>query len=165
MKRALVVVGILAAVLVPAVPAHAGGGCHDRSHTEAAGSSVDLKMNCFKPSVLSVEPGTTVTFTNRDDVEHAISGNSIDEWKTLDAGASTTQRYDTPGTYAYMCHLHPAMTGAVVVGTPALAAATQPIVESESDGGGVALLPIAAALVVGLVGGAVIAGRRVASSG
>ena len=157
-----------------AAPAHAGGGCHDPSHTEAAGTTVEMHKACFTPTVLRVDPGATVTFTNRDDFLHVLSGGGFADWTEVGAGGSVQQRYDAPGTYAYMCHLHPGMSGAVVVGDgrgfaapvavePALASAVEPAPEGGSDG--VPLALAAAALVVGALAGFVAGRRRVTSGG
>jgi plastocyanin len=118
----MVLVGV--GVVGTAPPAVAGGGgCH-RPRTDATGSTVETRDACFTPTVLRVEPGTTVTFVNRDGMEHAVAGQDLGFYE-LGEGAEATHRFDAPGVYAYQCYLHPTMTGAVVVGdaAPVLAAA------------------------------------------
>ena len=71
----------------------------------------------FTPRVLTVKPGTTVTWINKDDVPHLIvnTQNRFRSSPVLD----TDQRYSTtltkPGTYDYFCSLHPQMQGRLVV--------------------------------------------------
>ena len=63
-----------------------------------------------------MKPGTTVTWTNRDDIPHAIA--AVDKGfksKALDTDDSYSFTFTTPGTFAYFCSLHPHMTGTIVV--------------------------------------------------
>jgi hypothetical protein len=64
---------------------------------------------------LRTAPGATVTFTNTDGMLHALSGAGMG-YAELEPGTSVTATYAAAGIYPYMCHLHPGMTGAVVVG-------------------------------------------------
>jgi plastocyanin len=64
-----------------------------------------------------VSVGTTVTWTNHDDVPHTIvSTEQRFKSPVLDTDGRFSQQFDTPGTYGYFCSLHPKMTGRVVVG-------------------------------------------------
>jgi plastocyanin len=63
-----------------------------------------------------VKAGTTVTWTNNDDIPHAIAAvNKQFKSKALDTGDAYSFTFTTPGTYQYFCSLHPHMTGAIVV--------------------------------------------------
>jgi len=114
--RAAVVVAILvtAGTTLWASPAKAGGGCHSAA-TQGRGTSVKLEGACFLPTVLRVADGTTVTFTNADPFTHVVSGVGID-YTELTTGAAVQQTFHGPGVYPFMCHLHPGMSGAIVVG-------------------------------------------------
>ena len=65
---------------------------------------------------MTVAVGTTVTWTNHDDVPHTAtaSDKSFDS-KSLDPDASFSYTFDKPGTYSYFCAVHPFMTARVVV--------------------------------------------------
>src|SRR5256885_15859030 len=52
-----------------------GGGCHEPL-TDGRGTNVDLKATCFLTTVLHVNAGETVTFTNRDEAQHTVTGAS-----------------------------------------------------------------------------------------
>ena len=112
---------MLAAALgdAPKAAVAGGGGCHGRSSTESSGDSVKITNGtCFTPTVLHVEAGTTVTWTNTTAETHDVAGATL-EWgnyNELRNGDSTQFRFDAPGTYPYYCFLHPGMTGAIVVG-------------------------------------------------
>ena len=71
----------------------------------------------FAPAMASVASGTTITWTNRDDVPHNIvSTDQKFKSPVLDTDEQFSHRFDTPGTYKYFCSIHPRMTGQVVVG-------------------------------------------------
>ena len=106
--------GAVATMVIPARPAAAGGGCHT-SPTEGRGTTVELSKLCMSPTVLRAEEGATVTFVNRDDMEHNVSSNGFYN-DFAKAGDTWQYRFAVSGTYAYACLLHPGMTGAIVVG-------------------------------------------------
>ena len=70
----------------------------------------------FAPAVASVTPGSTVTWTNRDDVPHTIvSAQRKFKSPVLDTDQQFSHTFELPGTYDYFCSIHPRMTGQVVV--------------------------------------------------
>jgi Icc protein len=71
----------------------------------------------FAPATASVPVGTTITWTNRDDVPHnVVSTEQKFKSPVLDTDERFSHRFDVPGTYKYFCSIHPRMTGRVVVG-------------------------------------------------
>jgi 3',5'-cyclic-AMP phosphodiesterase len=83
----------------------------------AAGEQVVVDNFTFTPTDLPVAVGSTITWTNRDDVPHAIvSTEQIFKSPVLDTDERFSHRFDSPGAYKYFCSLHPRMTGRVVVG-------------------------------------------------
>lgn len=81
-----------------------------------APSAVAIDNFTFKPQRLTVKAGTTVTWTNRDDIPHAIAATDKSfKSKVLDTDNSYSFTFTTPGSYTYFCSLHPHMTGTVVV--------------------------------------------------
>jgi Icc protein len=70
----------------------------------------------FSPATASVPVGTTITWTNRDDVPHnVVSTEQKFKSRVLDTDEQFSQRFDAPGTYQYFCSIHPKMTGRIVV--------------------------------------------------
>ena len=64
----------------------------------------------------TVATGSTVTWTNRDDVPHNIvSTDQKFKSPVLDTDEQFSHTFDAPGTYKYFCSIHPKMTGQVVV--------------------------------------------------
>ena len=83
---------------------------------QAADTQVNIDQFAFHPQRITVRAGTTVTWTNEDDVPHTIASSSkLFKSKALDTGDKFSFTFTTPGTYEYFCSLHPHMTGAIVV--------------------------------------------------
>ncbi len=84
----------------------------------AAEAEITVDNFTFSPSVLTVPAGTTVTWTNRDDIPHLIVGRDDPaalRSPPLDTGDHYSTVFTRPGTYAYFCSIHPHMQGTVVV--------------------------------------------------
>jgi len=86
----------------------------------AVPQTMEVKIDNFSfgPTDLTVSAGTTVTWTNRDDIPHTVV--STDEpkafkSKVLDTDEKFSFTFTKPGTYAYFCSIHPKMTGKVIV--------------------------------------------------
>ena len=70
----------------------------------------------FGPAELTVMVGTTITWTNRDDIPHTVvSTDKVFKSKVLDTDEKFSFTFSTPGTFPYFCSIHPKMTGKVVV--------------------------------------------------
>ncbi len=83
---------------------------------QSPASAVSIDNFTFNPQKLAVKAGTTVTWTNKDDIPHAIAavGKQFKS-KVLDTDNSFSFTFTTPGSYDYFCSLHPHMTGTIVV--------------------------------------------------
>lgn len=71
----------------------------------------------FDPPVITVAPGTTVTWENKDDFPHNVTlvGDDADV-HDLRVGGTATITFDKAGTFYYRCTLHPTqMKGKVIV--------------------------------------------------
>ena len=89
-----------------------------RTPALAADAQATIDNFTFSPPVLTVAPGTKVTWTNRDDIPHTVTdADHPKDIKSppLDTGDSYSRTFTTPGTYRYFCSLHPHMQGTVVV--------------------------------------------------
>jgi plastocyanin len=81
-----------------------------------AGATVGIDKFLFGPTALTVKPGTTVTFENRDSTIHSVVGvGGIFRSRALDTNDKFSFTFDKLGEYAYFCGLHPFMKGKVVV--------------------------------------------------
>ena len=104
--------GVVTALAVAALAA----GALASQRAPAADAEVQIDQYAFLPQRITVKPGTTVTWANDDDDTHTVASSSkLFKSKALDTGDKFSFTFTTPGTYAYVCSVHPYMTGAVVV--------------------------------------------------
>jgi len=84
---------------------------------QAAAAAVSISNFTFDPKTLTVKAGTTITWTNKDDIPHGIAwtNNTFTRSKALDTNDSASFTFTTPGTYQYFCYIHPNMVGTIVV--------------------------------------------------
>jgi len=71
----------------------------------------------FTPATTTIKAGTTVTWMNTDAVGHTVNfhANGINSPSVLNQGDKFSHTFSTPGTYAYICDIHPFMHGTIVV--------------------------------------------------
>ncbi len=69
----------------------------------------------FAPAELTVKAGTTVTWSNHDDIPHVVVSAGKFRSKTLDTDDNYSFTFTTAGEYKYFCSLHPHMTGTIKV--------------------------------------------------
>jgi len=120
MKRRIVSVVSLAAVVMMAVALVTAVSPKAQAKAEQPppASSADVKIDnfAFAPETLTVAVGTTVTWTNRDDIPHTVvSTDGVFKSKVRDTDETFAYKFDKAGTYTYFCSIHPKMTGKVVV--------------------------------------------------
>jgi|SRR5579863_1601909 plastocyanin len=103
-----------------------GAGVLLAAGNDPAGA-ISIDNFTFTPPTLTVKAGTTVTWTNKDDIPHAIASanNAFAKSKALDTDDNYSFTFTTPGTYKYFCYLHPRMVGSIVVEAATGSAATQ----------------------------------------
>src|SRR5215470_12310752 len=72
------------------------------------GPQLTIENFNFTPANMTVAAGTTITWTNNDDVEHTVtaSDNSFSS-KALETGDTFSYTFAQPGTYSYFCAIHP----------------------------------------------------------
>ena len=87
------------------------------STARAEAVQVTIDNFTFGPQVVTVKPGDTVTWTNRDDIPHNVRSAPGGTWKcaVMDTGNTCDITFKEPGTFKYFCALHPHMTGTVIV--------------------------------------------------
>jgi hypothetical protein len=75
---------------------------------------VTIPAKLFSPAVVTIAPGDSVSWRNGDFAVHDVRGTGFAS-PPINRFGTFTQRFDTPGTYSYVCSLHPFMTGTVNV--------------------------------------------------
>jgi plastocyanin len=104
---------------MPAMPTSpAAGSAATQRQTSAVGvNTVTIQNFAFAPAALTVKVGTTVTWINQDSDAHTVTSQHQGPLKS--AALSTGNRYSytftKPGSYSYLCTIHPFMTATVTV--------------------------------------------------
>lgn len=93
-----------------------GGGGGETTGSASGQGEVSIADFEFVPSQLTVTVGTVVEWTNEDGAPHTATARdgSFDSGR-LDEGEAFEMKFDTPGTFEYLCELHPWMQGQVLV--------------------------------------------------
>jgi plastocyanin len=79
-------------------------------------SSVAIDNFSFSPASITVPVGTTLTWTNRDDIPHTVASDDQKfKSKALDTDEKFSFTFTEPGTYSYFCSIHPKMVAKVIV--------------------------------------------------
>jgi plastocyanin len=95
-----------------AAPAATGGA----TGAPSGSAQVAMQGSAFSPQTVTIPVGGTVTWTNKDSMNHTVTADGgAFQSGDLGNGATFSFTFDTAGTYAYHCTIHPSMTGTVVV--------------------------------------------------
>jgi plastocyanin len=114
MKNKLLVLG--AAVLAIAFGVGMRADAAPADANTASEVIVKIDNFSFSPASITVPIGTTIRWTNADDIPHTVvSGDKTFKSKALDTDEQFTYTFTKPGTYSYFCSIHPKMTGTIVV--------------------------------------------------
>jgi plastocyanin len=101
---ALGAIGLLVAAAIAASP------------VRAEDLQVKIGNFTFNPQQITVKAGTTVVWTNHDDIPHTVTSKTgAFKSNALDTDDKFSFTFATPGSYEYFCSLHPHMTGSIVV--------------------------------------------------
>ena len=93
----------------------------DTTSKESGSSEVSVKQFAFDPASLEVESGSTVTWSNSDQILHTVTAGTPESpseefhEEMPEAGATASHTFDDPGTYEYFCSRHNFMKGTVIV--------------------------------------------------
>jgi plastocyanin len=106
MKSGSLLVCLVLACIFPVVaPATADGT-----------NQIVVKNFMFSPMTLTVSPGRTVTWKNLDGEPHlVVSLDGMFRSQALDQNDSFSFKFEKPGTYKYICTIHPQMKGTITV--------------------------------------------------
>ena len=85
------------------------------AQTRAEDTNITIDNFTFQPAALTVKVGTTVTWTNHDDIPHTVVSAGKFRSKAMDSNDMFSFTFTTAGDYKYFCSLHPHMTGMITV--------------------------------------------------
>ncbi len=86
--------------------------------SKPAGKTVQATIDnfAFTPKEMTIKAGSTVRWTNKDDIPHTVtSDSSLFSSPTLDTNQTFQFTFEKPGRFLYFCKLHPTMTGVITV--------------------------------------------------
>jgi plastocyanin len=118
MLRRCVCIASLAAVVIAMLLLLVGSPIVTANAQQVPAKTAEVKIDNFSfgPGASTVAVGTTVTWTNRDDIPHTVvSTDGVFKSKVLDTDEKFSYTFTKAGTYPYFCSIHPKMTGKVVV--------------------------------------------------
>jgi plastocyanin len=121
MRRTLLLTAALALLPAPAFAQHDHGGINHE------GPAIPIYNASFAVPHLDVLAGDTVTWHNASLRAHDVAAEdrSFSSPRLL-MDSMYIHRFDTPGTYAYLCRLHPTMRGGIGVHRLLLDRASEP---------------------------------------
>ena len=111
------ILGLATPVMIAMLLLFAGSsGVTANDRPPATTAEVKIDNFSFEPQTLSVAVGTTVTWTNKDDIPHTtVSTDGVFKSKVMDTDEKFSYTFAKAGTYPYYCTIHPKMTGKIVV--------------------------------------------------
>jgi plastocyanin len=78
--------------------------------------TVKIDNFAFEPASLTVAKGTTVEWTNGDDIPHTVVEKKVRfKSQALDTDDRYRHTFNEPGTFSYFCSIHPHMVGEIHV--------------------------------------------------
>ncbi|MBS0192691.1 MAG: cupredoxin family copper-binding protein [Proteobacteria bacterium] len=82
----------------------------------AATLTVTIDKFAYSPKELTVAPGDTVVWINRDQTPHTVTARDKSFGSAgLDTDDKYTFKFTKPGDFAYFCSMHPFMTASIHV--------------------------------------------------
>jgi plastocyanin len=115
-KRSICRLGIAGLVIILLMVAGRAKGGGIVAMEEKPPVEIKIDNFVFSPNAVTVPAGTTIHWTNHDDIPHnVVSDDKSIRSKVMDTDESFSYTFTKPGTYTYFCSIHPKMTGKVVV--------------------------------------------------
>lgn len=108
--RALVIV---LALLVSS----AGTVAQQPNKPKAVTHTVTIDATSFRPASLTVNPGDSVVWVNKDVIPHTATSakSGVFDSGTIETGKAWKQTFTAKGEIPYVCQFHPTMKGTIRV--------------------------------------------------
>jgi plastocyanin len=112
------------AAIALAMLAAAAAGHQHVSGAAASMAAVDIKDLAYSPLTIQITQGDTVTWTNSEEImPHDVTSGQPGQAdvgqlfasEIMMPGQTFAVTFAEPGEFVYLCKLHPAMTGVVIV--------------------------------------------------
>ncbi len=109
------------------------------SGAPAPPGALQMQDFSYSPSSITVTAGTSLTWFNSGLAPHTVTGPGFDSG-LVQPGSSYRWNFDAPGTFNYLCTIHPQMRGVVVVTDENGEAPSAEETDALAGGGGIAEL-------------------------
>lgn len=94
----------------------AAGNAPAPSGNAVRSEKVEIVDYAYSPDPVTIEEGGKVTWRNEDSVAHtATAEDGSFDTGTIDPGKLKSETFKQPGTYEYICSIHPTMHGTIEV--------------------------------------------------
>lgn len=106
------------AIVCAAALMHDGRVAAAAAAAPAGQAAIAITNYSFRPGTLTIKKDSTVTWVNKDGDVHTIKSTDGPETfnsPALDSGGQFGFTFHRPGTYHYVCSVHPYMHGVIVV--------------------------------------------------
>jgi plastocyanin len=79
-------------------------------------NEVYIQGMAFSPATLTITAGTTVTWINKDTINHTVTSDTpLFNSGIVTSNGSFSYTFNNSGTFPYHCSIHPAMKASIVV--------------------------------------------------
>jgi plastocyanin len=112
----VLVAGALLLAACGSAPAK-GGSASSSSGSAVHTNSITISNYMFSPMSVVVKPGSTISVTNKDTVQHTLTATG-GQFDTGDINHDQTKTFTAPmkpGRYSYICSIHQYMMGTITV--------------------------------------------------
>lgn len=79
-----------------------------------SGNTIEIINGAFVPNEIKIHKGASITWINRDRIDHQIIGMDFQSG-ILKPGGMFTQKFNEVGTYVYNCNIHQNEYGKIIV--------------------------------------------------
>ena len=114
MTKAFLATVVVFALTGPACGGGSGSDCTSKNATKLTGT-LKVKDFAFSPNCFSVASGSTISVANRDIALHNFTVRDTGVAVPLPPGRTAKATAPVPGKYDFVCTIHPAMTGTIIV--------------------------------------------------
>lgn len=93
-----------------------GGNAPAPSGDAVRSAKVEIENYAYRPDPVTIEEGGKVTWVDRDSVAHtATAEDGSFDTGPIEEGKLKSETFKQPGTYEYVCSIHPQMHGTIEV--------------------------------------------------
>jgi plastocyanin len=97
------------------IPFAGASGAPPKPAANQAANQPLLNNYAFVPATITVAPGTSVTWTNQDQVKHTVTARDGSFSAFVSQGQTFSRTFPTAGTFEVFCAVHPTMRTTVIV--------------------------------------------------